>query len=656
MNNAAGRRGSGGLRRFRRPLPAAGRLLASRSMPTVRFASAVLLAGLLGRVFAVDAADGPVDVPDEFGLGERLALVAWLRDHHVAIADADDLAGLRAAYRQATHPPAAAPAGPSPDAERLDELKTRLWVRHHRSIAGSPPIDELAALLARLDAEADAALAAQRAEADRLARLQPRPTPAPAPEPAKTAAAKPASAATAPPSATAKATAAVDDGALPAGSWREMRSETGATYRILAAEVIEPLRRRPGPKPAWYGKAIRFMDATIARAIDPVCEAAMDNPYKLADELRAEGCDDPGVWATAYMHFDGQAKEPDRVYSALERGGYALRLRAAIARRITLMTYRPGAATQSETHQRYVRIAGDLGIKLLSSDVSDPRMKSLLAEQLGQATRTFYPWPFNLEWIAACVAEIDRREGFANAVDPWLAAMIRGQSELMLAWRSRGNGKASSVTEEGWAGFRTHQDAARARFEAAWSLDPSQPFAATQRIVVAMGSSEGSDAVLTWLDRAATACPDHQASYRMAREAFSWSWANAPELALEVGHRAARTGDFSSPAAFLLFQANPGPGMARRRSDEDTWTEVGTVLHGYAVSPAYAEFRPYFLRRVAAGAYGSKRFDAVLWALNELGEKPDDPAAFDRIFGEGKGVKAAETMAEYLQQQRANAP
>ena len=29
----------------------------------------------------------PVDVPDEFGLGERLALVSWLTEHHVAITD-----------------------------------------------------------------------------------------------------------------------------------------------------------------------------------------------------------------------------------------------------------------------------------------------------------------------------------------------------------------------------------------------------------------------------------------------------------------------------------------------------------------------------------------------------------------------------------------
>ncbi len=51
---------------------------------------------LLGAVAA--EAGTPSDVPDEFGLGERLALVSWLNDHHVAVADPNDVPTLRRTY------------------------------------------------------------------------------------------------------------------------------------------------------------------------------------------------------------------------------------------------------------------------------------------------------------------------------------------------------------------------------------------------------------------------------------------------------------------------------------------------------------------------------------------------------------------------------
>src|ERR1043165_3015456 len=45
-----------------------------------------------------------VDVPDDIGLGERLALVAWLGDRKVPVPDPHDLPALRLAYIRRAHP------------------------------------------------------------------------------------------------------------------------------------------------------------------------------------------------------------------------------------------------------------------------------------------------------------------------------------------------------------------------------------------------------------------------------------------------------------------------------------------------------------------------------------------------------------------------
>jgi acetyl esterase/lipase len=112
-----------------RPRPAA----RDRRAPRAWIAAGALLALAAAPVAGVDlppatatatsaagaAADAATDVPDEFGLGERLALVSWLRDHGAPPADPEDLAALRRDYNRLAHPapvatPAAAVAGGAP--------------------------------------------------------------------------------------------------------------------------------------------------------------------------------------------------------------------------------------------------------------------------------------------------------------------------------------------------------------------------------------------------------------------------------------------------------------------------------------------------------------------------------------------------------------
>jgi len=81
-----------------------------------RWMPALILGALLApgaaTVFAANADDGsaPVAVPDDIGLGERLALVAWLNDHGAPPADPQDLPAMRRAFLRLNHVQAGAPA------------------------------------------------------------------------------------------------------------------------------------------------------------------------------------------------------------------------------------------------------------------------------------------------------------------------------------------------------------------------------------------------------------------------------------------------------------------------------------------------------------------------------------------------------------------
>jgi len=111
-------------------------------------------------VEAVDLSQ-PVDVPDDIGLGERLALVAWLGEQKIPVADAQDLPALRLAYLKRAHPERLIdPQASTPEDDRQrGELAAMLYRKHGINPPVGADAAAITALIARLDAQSDAALA-----------------------------------------------------------------------------------------------------------------------------------------------------------------------------------------------------------------------------------------------------------------------------------------------------------------------------------------------------------------------------------------------------------------------------------------------------------------------------------------------------------------
>jgi peroxiredoxin len=154
--------------------------------------AAVLAFGCLiaGAGWAVDVSQ-PVDVPDDIGLGERLALVAWLGDHKLPVADPQDLPALRLAYLKVAHPERVTdPNAPTPEQDhQRGEVAAELYRKHGINPPTGANAEAIKALIARLDAQTDAALARDRdkALADGPPPSQPRAPSGAAPTPPRAA-------------------------------------------------------------------------------------------------------------------------------------------------------------------------------------------------------------------------------------------------------------------------------------------------------------------------------------------------------------------------------------------------------------------------------------------------------------------------------------
>jgi hypothetical protein len=123
-----------------------------------RFRAGVVVLALaaLAGSWAAAADEAATDVPDPFGLGERLALIDFLHEQKITVPDGATLEQLRALYRNRSAPPAES------EADRRAELVRRLWVEFHRTPPAGATSEQLVDLLNQAKAQQDAALAAEK--------------------------------------------------------------------------------------------------------------------------------------------------------------------------------------------------------------------------------------------------------------------------------------------------------------------------------------------------------------------------------------------------------------------------------------------------------------------------------------------------------------
>lgn len=180
--------------------------------------------------------------------------------------------------------------------------------------------------------------------------------------------------------------------------------------------------------------------------------------------------------------------------------------------------------------------------------------------------------PLEQRWVANCAAEMCIEMPEAAATEflkqlsgeslwtgregegPWAMRLIAGAHHRRLAWDARGGGVASTVTDEGWEGFRKHLDLAREYLEAAHDMAPDRPEAAAKMIGVSMGRGE-ADEPQEWFKRAVAAQFDWYPAYRDLLWALRPRWGGSREEMLRFGIACAATERYDTVAPEMLYHA-----------------------------------------------------------------------------------------------------
>jgi hypothetical protein len=226
--------------------------------------------------------------------------------------------------------------------------------------------------------------------------------------------------------------------------------------------------------------------------------------------------------------------------------------------------------------------------------------------------------------------------------DPYVRDVIGGRYEIAAAWEARGGGWASEVTQEGWAGFKTHLNAARDLLTAAWKLHPEFPEAPTEMITVAMGRADGeAHHEKDWFYRAVAAQMDYQAAY----DAMMWDlhprWSGSYDAMYAFGVECLETRRFDTGVPMMFVVALQS--IAEDNDDDLTyWRKPETYSHlkrfyaGYKAqmeeTKASEETRNGLESMHAATDYLTRHYEDARVRLAKLGDNVDSDA-FESFAG-----------------------
>jgi hypothetical protein len=142
----------------------------------------------------------------------------------------------------------------------------------------------------------------------------------------------------------------------------------------------------------------------------------------------------------------------------------------------------------------------------------------------------------------------------ATGLPEWMRAYGEGRGYLAEAWKQRGGGWSSEVTDTGWKGWEMNLAKARTLLTKSWELNPRDPGAAALMIDVAMGDGGGKKEMRLWFDRSVAAQMDFFDAYRALLWALRPRWQGSHEEMLLLGDEFLQTARFDTCVPFHYFK------------------------------------------------------------------------------------------------------
>ncbi len=364
-----------------------------------------------------------------------------------------------------------------------------------------------------------------------------------------------------------------------------------------------------------------------------------------AKALIDKGCKDPMVLLCYGVALDEQGRSRDAepyLRSAAtgfqERGYPKLRVFNA-ATRLARIAKREGGA-QDPDAAKYIDLSIRSYVDAVSGDSMQPGEQQLFLDYL------WYQWNRALEGKQLEVYKALQRN---QEADPYILKVVGGEYHFVGAWKERGEGWASEVTEEGWRGFEAHLRAAQKLLTEAWQSHPEFPRAPTQMIRVAGGSGEG-DSERQWFDRAVAAQVDFEPAYSSLLWFLRPRWGGSYEEMYQFGLECLNGGRFDT--SVLMYYLVALHDITDDLEGKTTWWERPDVYqHAEELFDGYAKEKDRPLKITfydtvhAAVAFRCGHYDVAKSLLDKLGDQVET-ATFAYHAGAIVDIVRKEVQAE----------
>ncbi len=143
-----------------------------------------------------------------------------------------------------------------------------------------------------------------------------------------------------------------------------------------------------------------------------------------------------------------------------------------------------------------------------------------------------------------------------NWPDESVAWLLKGQADIQVAWRYRGNGYADSVSQDNWKSFAENLNMAEKALNRAWDLDPTDARIAESMISVELGQGKGRDRMELWFNRAMKDDPN---DYDACADKLNYllpQWYGSEQDMVDFGRECVTNTDWGGSVPLILIDAH----------------------------------------------------------------------------------------------------
>lgn len=280
-----------------------------------------------------------------------------------------------------------------------------------------------------------------------------------------------------------------------------------ADYLQYRMRELEAYREKTGDTGAARKSGERFLEAYIRAAAGQTDAMTHEQLSVLGDQALEAGSNDPLIRsyvARTRMNFEMNRDLYDAIAESapqLAEAGYPA-LSELLARqwlaKLSVQVQQPPPDIEA---RRYAAI--DSAVRFLQVEADAPNLQFVWWQ--------LYPLFESLDldhkedFLAACLS--------ADGIPVWYLHMLAGWYYNDLAWKYRGEGFASTVTEEGWRKFHEYLPRAALHYTRAWQLHPEFPGAAAALIWISNAGGDPRWSPRDWFQQSIRAQFDYPTAY-----------------------------------------------------------------------------------------------------------------------------------------------